>query len=187
MKIASTVSIALSLGIGLSGCGGGSSEGMGAGPVSGAPPVTNTAPTMTGLPAEKVVLQDATSDVIPFSVNDSESGAVSVGLTITSSAPEIIAPEAIQLQGNGSARGLVIVPVAGAAGISTVTLKAVDPSGLTTSQSLRVEVTGVQRSYREMVGTVFAQGAESAGEDTVGFTWVDNPENEEAAFDNLLN
>lgn len=186
MKLLKPASIVMGVSIVLGGCGGGGSSGS-PGAASGPAPAANTAPTMTGLPAEKVLLQDASSDVIAFSVGDAESGAGTISVTVESSAPDIVSSEAILVQGNGSSRGIVVTPVAGAAGIATVTVKAMDSAGLTTSQPFRVSVTGEQRSFREMVGTVFAQGAESEGEPTVGYSWVDNPEQEEAAFDHLLN
>lgn len=168
---------AIALTVAACGGGGGSSD-------SAVPPAAaNKAPTVSSVQGQSVA-QDASSDVIAFSVSDPEATAVAV--TAESSNPEVISADGIQLQGNDEARALVLTPMEGAAGTSTVTLTATDAAGASTQQSFDVTVTSEQRSFREMVGTAIAHEAEAEGEQIVGYSWVDNPEDDETAFDHLF-
>ena len=173
-----TLSPAL-LTLALAACGGGGSSD----PAVTPPAAANAPPTISTVQS-KSVAQDASSDVVAFSVSDPEATAVSV--TVESSNPEVISADGVQLQGNDASRGFVLTPMEGAAGTSTVTLIATDAQGLSTRQPFEVTVTSEQRSFREMVGTAHAQEAESEGEETAGYSWVDNPEDDETAFDHLF-
>lgn len=164
----------------LAACGGGG----GGSAVNQPPPTAANKPPVISAVDGQTVSQDASSDVIAFSVSDPEATAVSV--TVESSDPEVISADGVQLQGNDGARSLVLTPVEGAAGKSTVTLVATDAAGVSARQTFDVTVTSEQRSFREMVGTAVAQEAESEGEQIVGYSWVDNPEDDETAFDHLF-
>ena len=169
----------LTLALAACGGGGGSSD-----PTVTEPPAAANAPPTISTVQSQSVAQDASSDVIAFSVSDAEASAVSV--TVESSDPELISADGVQLQGNDASRGLVLIPIDGASGTSTVTLIATDAAGLSTRQSFEVAVTSEQRSFREMVGAAHAQEAESEGEEIAGYSWVDNPEDDETAFDHLF-
>lgn len=167
----------------IAGCSGGSSNG---GEDPGAPPAAvNTAPKISGLPSDHGIEQDSSSGPIAFEISDAESAASTVRVSVASSDPALIATEAIQLAGNGGAREILLTPVDGANGKSTVTISATDSAGVSTTQAMEVTVTSEQRSLREMIDTAYAKGPEAQGEETVGFSWVDNPQ-EETAFDHLF-
>ncbi|MGH8241123.1 MAG: hypothetical protein ACREXP_29465 [Steroidobacteraceae bacterium] len=167
----------------LTACGGGSSsDGVAANP----PPAANTAPTIGNLASKLSVPQDSTSELVAFEVGDAESAPATIDVTVTSSDPQLIAPEAIVLAGNDTARSLRLMPVEGAAGTATITVTAADAQGMSTQQSVDVTVTSTQRSFIEMVDTAFAKQPESEAEETVGFGWVDNPEEDDTAFDHLF-
>lgn len=167
----------------LAGCGGGGSDS----PAADAPPsATNTAPKISSLPAAQSMAQDSSSELVAFDIADTESDPGTVSVAVTSSNPELLPPEAVQTFGNGSSRSLLLTPMGGVGGSSTITITATDSAGLSSQQSMQVAVTSAQRSFREMVGTAFAKDIEGEPEETVGFSWVDNPEEDDTAFDELI-
>lgn len=168
----------------LAGCGGGSGS-SGSEVADPQAAAANTPPTISSVQSQSVA-QDASSDVISFTVSDVESNAAAVAVTAESSNPELISVDGIQLSGNGASRALLLTPNDGAAGSSTVTLTATDAEGLSARQSFDVTVTAEERSFREMVDTAHAQEAESEGEQIVGYSWVDNPQDDDTAFDHLF-
>jgi len=181
MKHSSSALSAAAIAVILGACGGG---GGSSAPVANSPaPTSNAPPTISAVPSQSLP-QDASSDVIEFNVSDPEATAVSV--TAQSSNAALIAPEGIQLMGNDGARRLLLSPMQGAAGAATITLIATDAAGMTAQQTFDVEVTSKQRSFREMVGTAYEHDAESEGETIVGYSWVDNPEDDDTAFDHLF-
>ncbi|MGH8178388.1 MAG: Ig-like domain-containing protein [Steroidobacter sp.] len=171
----------------LTACGGGGGS-SGSGPPAAAPPppAVNTAPTIANLSASQTVAQDASSEPTAFSVNDVESGASAVMVTAESSNPELISAHGVQLSGNDASRSLLLTPMEGVAGTSTVTITATDSAGLSTQQVVDVTVTSEQRSFREMVGTAYAKDDDVEGEQITGYSWVDNPEEDDTAFDHLF-
>lgn len=174
---------AVAFAMGIAGCGGGSSNDQS---TAVPPPTANAAPTISGLSATQTVAQDAISEPIVFSVSDAESAASAVDVSAESSNLELLPVEGMELSGNDTSRTLVLVPAAGVSGAATIMLTATDAAGMSTRQSFNVDVTSQQRSFKEMVGTAFSKGAETDGEQIVGSAWVDNPEDDEAAFDQLF-
>lgn len=163
------------------------SSGSSGGPEdSGTPPAAaNTAPKISGLPATEGIGQDSSSAPIAFQISDAESPASALNVTVASSDPALISPQAVQLAGNAGARELLITPVGGATGTSTLTISATDSARVSTTQTIDVTVTGEQRSLREMIGTAYGKSPEAQAEETAGYAWVDNPQ-EETAFDHLF-
>ena len=165
----------------LVGCGGGGSNS----PADAPPSAANTAPRISSLPAAQSMAQDSSSELVAFDVADTESDPGTVSVAVTSSNPELLPPEAVQTLGNGSSRSLLLTPMDGVEGSSTITITATDSAGLSSQQSMEVAVTSMERSFKEMVETAFAKDSEGEPEETVGFSWTDNPEEDETAFDNL--
>jgi hypothetical protein len=168
----------------LSACGGGSGSASG-GPASPPPAAVNAVPTISVV--EKTsISQDAVTEPIAFTVSDPESAASVLTLAVESSNAELIPSDAIRLSGNGESRAVVLAPSDGMAGTSTITLMATDAQGASAKQSFDVTVTSEQRSFQEMVGTAMGNEAETSGEQIVGFSWVDNPEEDDTAFDHMF-
>lgn len=192
MKISSCTTLSnlalAAFALSLTACGGGGGGSSASGPPVAAPPppAVNTAPTIADLAASQSVAQDSSSDLIAFNVSDAETPASALNVTVESSDPQLIAPEAILLSGNDTSRALLLTPADGMAGTSTVTITATDAQGLSTQQSVDVTVTSEQRSFKEMVGTAYAKGDDVEGEQITGYSWVDNPEDDDTAFDHLF-
>jgi hypothetical protein len=171
----------------LTACGGGG--GGGGSPPSGVtppPPVAvNTAPTMSEM-TKVSIAQNAVSEPTAFTVGDAESAASALTLTVESSNSELLPSDAITLAGNDESRTLVLAPTDGIAGTATVTLILSDAEGASTRQSFDVDVTSEQRSFPEMVTSAIGNEEDAEGEQIVGFNWVDDPEEDDAAFDQLF-
>lgn len=192
MKISSRTACFGSMGITalaltLAACGGGGSSGNDS-PGAGNPPpaAANTAPKIGDLAASESIAQDASSPPLAFSVSDAEASASTVAVTVESSDAALISPEAVMLSGNDSSRALTVTPTEDMAGTSTITVTATDAEGLSTQQSIAVTVTSQQRSFPEMVGTAYAKDDEAEGEPVVGYSWVDESQDDETAYDYLF-
>lgn len=180
--------LASAVGLALTACGGGGGSSGDSPPTGSAPPpaAANTPPAISNLPATKSVAQDANSGPVAFSVSDAESAAAGISIAVASSNPELIPADAIQVTGNNADRMLQMTPTDGVAGAARITITATDSEGLSTQQPIDVTVTSTERSFVEMVNTTFAKPLEDVAEETSGFSWVDNPEEDPTAFDNLL-
>ena len=170
---------------GLAACGGGGSS-TGSVPPAGPPAAANTAPTITGLTGSLIIAMDSSNEPVAFNVADAESPADAVKVTVTSSNSQLFAPDAIQLSGNAGERALLLRPAEGGAGTSAVTITATDAQGLSVQRTLDVSVTSEERSFHAMVDSAFARAEDAAAENTVGYNWVDNPEDDDTSFDRLL-
>jgi hypothetical protein len=168
------------LGVGLiTACGGGG--GYSRPP----PPPAAQAPTIAGL-ADQSLPQDTTTPVLSFQVSDPDSGADSVTVTATSSDPAIIPAEGIVLGGSGANRTLQITPAPEVFGEATITIRAVDPGGLSAQQIVRVTVNGVFVSFTTTVNDWFALGENDDQPVLSGFTFTFDAEDNPTAFDMLL-
>jgi hypothetical protein len=185
MKSSSLVLLA-TIGLTLAACGGGGggSEPQGSAPPP-APAAANTAPTISAV-ANQALKQDAMSDVITFEIADVQTGPSELSLSVESSNPELISVDSTRVAGEAGTKSMLLTPAAGMTGTATVTLVATDPQGLSKRQAFDVNVTSEQRSFREMVGTAYAQETDTDGESIVGYTWIDTAEDDEAAFDTLF-
>jgi hypothetical protein len=185
MKSSSLV-LVCAMGLTLAACGGG---GGGNEPQGSPPPpssaASNTAPTISAV-ANQALKQDAMSDVIAFEIADVQSDAAALTLSVESSNPDLISVDAVRVAGEAGTRSMLLTPSTGMTGTATVTLVATDPQGLSSRQPFDVNVTSEERSFREMVGTAYAQDSDTEGESIVGYTWVDNAEEDESAFDTLF-
>jgi hypothetical protein len=176
-KLSLAVLGALSAGL-LTACGGG-------GGYDSPPPPAAQAPTIAGL-ADQSLPQDTTTPVLNFQVSDPDSGADNVTVTATSSDPAIIPAEGIVLGGSGGNRTLQITPAPEVFGDATITIRAVDPGGLSAQQIVRVTVNGVFLSFTATVNDWFALGENDDQPVLSGFTFTFDAEDDPAAFDVLL-
>ena len=101
----------------------------------------NDAPTLTALDSLTVTV-GAAIDPLPFTVGDVEDTASALTLTATSSNAALLADDHIGVSGSGADRSLLLVPAAGQAGSTLITLTVHDSQGGTASQAFTLKVTG---------------------------------------------
>jgi hypothetical protein len=169
----------------LAACGGGGGSGDTPAVGNTPPPIGNSAPTIASLPKSQTLAQDASSEPIAFSVADPESTPTELKITTASSNPALIPADAIQVLGNDGTRSVLLTPMEGAAGQATITVTATDPAGLSSQQSMEVVVASSERSFTEMVNTAFAKPDDVGAEETIGYNWVNDPVDDDTAFDHL--
>ena len=100
----------------------------------------NAAPTISNV-ADQTIAEDAATGSLAVTLADDLTAAGSLALAATSSNTGLIPNANIQLGGSGSARTVVVTPVANATGSSTITLTATDQGGLTATETFLVTVT----------------------------------------------
>jgi hypothetical protein len=164
----------------LTACGGGGYDGG-----DTPPPAARQAPTIAGL-ADQTVPQDTSTPTLSFTIGDADSGANSVTVTATSSDIAVIPAEGIVLGGSGANRTLQITPAPEVFGNATITLRAVDPDGLATTQAIRVTVNGVFVSFTTTVNEWFALDENDDEPSLSGFTFTLDADDNPTAFDALL-
>lgn len=161
-------------------CGGGGGYGGG-----NSPPPAGQAPTIVGL-ADQSLAQDTSTPVLDFTVSDADSDADSVTLTAMTSDESIIPAAGIVIGGSGSSRTLQITPAPEVFGDATVTIRAVDPDGLATQQTIRITVNGVFVSFTTTVNDWFALDENDDEPTLSGFTFTFDADDNPAAFEVLL-
>jgi hypothetical protein len=167
----------------LSACGGGG--GYDDDPPAPPPAQQKQAPQIAGL-QDQSMNQDTSTPVLPFQVSDADSGANALTVTARSSDTSLIPEEGILLDGNAGSRTLQVTPAAEAIGEATVTIRAVDPDGLSAERIVRITVNGVFVSFRTMTNEVFATAEDADERPMSGFTVTQDADDDPAAFDNLL-
>jgi hypothetical protein len=143
------------------------------------------APTITGL-SDQSLPQDTTTPVLSFTVADSDSGAANITVTAQSSDANLIPAAGLVLGGSGANRTLQITPAAEAFGMTMITIRAVDPDGLSAQQVVRVAVNGVFVSFRDTVIDVFGRAENGDQQSLRGFTFTQDADDDPNAFDALL-
>lgn len=181
----SSLLLVMTVAVALTACGGGGGGGGGdsAAPPPPPPSAANSPPTIASI-GKQTIAQDAVSDPIAIAIGDAQSDAIT--LAAESSNLELFGEAGFALSGGDAARTLILTPTPGQSGTAQITLVATDAQGASTRQSFDVSVTSEQRSFREMVGTAFVRDTETDGEPIVGYSWVDTAEDDDTAFDTLL-
>jgi hypothetical protein len=182
-KLQLALCAALAAGL-LSACGGGSGNSYSGG--QGAPqPTVNRTPQIQGL-QDQMLPQDTSTTPLAFQISDADSGADRVTVTASSSDTNVIPEAGLMLGGSGANRTLRITPAEEAVGGATITVRAVDPDGLSSERAFRISVNAVFKSFRDTTTEVFAIG-ESDDERTLsGFTFTLDVDDDPTAFDSLL-
>lgn len=98
----------------------------------------NSAPTITAIPNVSIV-SDTNSGPINFTIGDMETPATGLSVTALSSVPAIVPLTNVVFGGSGSNRTVTVTPIAGAAGLSDVTVIVGDGAS-TASATFRVTV-----------------------------------------------
>jgi hypothetical protein len=166
----------------LSACGGGGGYDD---PPAPPPAQQKQAPQIMGL-QDQSMNQDTSTPMLPFQVSDADSGASALTVTARSSDTSVIPAEGVVLDGSGASRTLQITPAAEVIGEATVTIRAVDPDGLSAERIVRVTVNGVFVSFRGMTNEVFVMAEEDDERSMSGFTVTPDADDDPTAFDNLL-
>lgn len=143
------------------------------------------APTITGL-SDQSLPQDTSTPVLSFTVADSDSPVGNVTVTATSSDTNLIPAEGLVLGGSGANRTLQITPAADAIGMTMITIRAVDPDGLSAQATVRVAVNGVFVSFRDTVIDVFGRVENGEVKSLRGFRFTQDADDDPKAFDALL-
>lgn len=142
-------------------------------------------PQIQGL-TDQSVSQDTTVGPLPFSISDTDSDPGSVVVTATSSDTSIIPSDNIVLAGTGASRTLQLTPASDAIGTVTVTLSAVDPVGRTGTATIQVQINGVYASFLNTALTSFATDENGDQSQVSGLTFTPDADDNETAFDALL-
>jgi hypothetical protein len=90
--------------------------------------LVNAKPTISPVPGDRSIDEDATA-TIEFDVHDFEQNTAGITVTATSSNPELVPDEAIEITGNAGERTMTIEPLADQSGETTIELTIADLSG----------------------------------------------------------
>lgn len=101
----------------------------------------NDAPTIVPLSAQTIA-EDGATGPIPFTINDIDTPAGNVQVTVSSSNPALVPLSRIQLGGSGNNRTIALTPLPDANGVSQITLTASDGIN-STSTTFTLQVTPV--------------------------------------------
>lgn len=145
----------------------------------------NRNPQIQGL-TDQSVAQDTTVGPLPFSISDADSDVGGVVVTVTSSDTSIIPSDNLILAGTGASRTLQFTPASDVIGTANVTVRAVDPAGNTSTATIRVQVNGVFASFLGTALTAFATDENGSQSTVAGLTFTPDADDNETAFDALL-
>ncbi len=158
----------VAIAIGVAACGGGSGGGYTA--PAPAPAPANAAPTISAI-TNKASDQD-TVVTVDFSVEDRESAASSLTVSVTADGTSVFPADGVVLSGSGGTRTLTLTPLESA-------------TGATTTRSFQVAINVKDGSMRNAVFDTFAKGENDAATGINGWTATDNT-NEEGVFAALI-
>jgi PKD repeat protein len=99
----------------------------------------NTAPTITDV-ANVTVTANTSSSALAFTVDDAQTAAGNLVVSVSSSNPNVLPLSGIALGGTGANRTVTVTPAAGQTGTATVTLTVRDEGGLTATDTFAVSV-----------------------------------------------
>jgi hypothetical protein len=97
-------------------------------------------PAITQLPDQSVIA-GGSPIVLALRVHDFETQADDLALSVFSSQPGLLLPDAIRLGGSGTNRTLSLQPPSGKTGTTVITIRATDTAGATTETRFSLEVT----------------------------------------------
>ena len=130
--------------------------------------------------------QDMTTAPLAFSVDDRETAADNLVLSLASSDTSIVAPDGMVLAGSGASRTLTITPVETAFGTTSITLSARDGAGQSVSRTFGVTVRPVFVSFTKFASDTYATDETSGVRVLKGFTLDSDADENAAAFDTLF-
>jgi|SRR5262245_9012434 len=162
----------------VAGCGGGGGNKAQPAPMDGPPALS--------VIGDQSIDQDTSTAPISFNVDDRETAAGSLMVSVTSSDTGIVATEGLVLGGNGASRTLTITPVEAAFGTTSITLSAKDGAGQSVTRTFGVTVKPVFRSFTKWTSDTYATDENSEVRQLKGFTLDTDADDNPAAFDTLF-
>ena len=163
----------VALATGLAACGGTSGPGG------------NTAPAIGGF-ADASLDQDTRSAPIPFTVQDAETPADGLTISVLSSNPELLTTEGLVVSGSGRNRSLVVTPEPDATGTATVTVRVRDAAGRESARSARISVNPVLIAFSGLAGDAFGLSENDEPRAVQGFTVTGDVDDATDPFAGLL-
>jgi hypothetical protein len=130
--------------------------------------------------------QDTSTAPLQFSVDDRETAAGSLTLTVTSSDTGIVAANGLTLAGSGASRTLMIAPVEAAFGTTSISLSAKDGAGQSVTRTFAVTVRPVYVSFTKFASETYATEETSDVRQLKGFTLDGDADENPGAFDTLF-
>jgi hypothetical protein len=160
----------------VAGCGGGYKTQPA--PVDGPPSLS--------IIGDLAIDQDTTTAPLPFTVDDRETAADNLVLTVTSSDAGIVASSGLILAGSGTSRTLMISPLETAIGTATISLHAKDRAGQSVTRTFAVTVRPVFVSFTKFTTETYAAEENSDVRQLKGFTLDGDADENPGAFDTLF-
>ena len=161
----------------VAGCGGSGYKSQPA-PVDGPPTLS--------VIADQAIDQDTSTAPIAFSVDDRETAAGNLDITMTSSDTGIVAQTGMILGGSGASRTLMITPVETAFGTTSITLSARDSAGQSVTRTFGVTVRPVYMSFTKFTSDTYVAGENSDVRQLKGFTLDGDADDNPTAFETLF-
>jgi predicted small lipoprotein YifL len=149
-------------------------------------PAPMDGPPSLSVIGDQSIDQDSPTAPIPFSVDDRETAAGSLAVTVTSSDTGIVAADGLVLGGDGASRTLTITPVEAAFGTASITLSAKDGAGQSVSRTFGVTVKPVFVSFTKFTSDTYATDENADVRPLKGFTLDTDADENPGAFDSLF-
>jgi len=157
-------------------CGGGGGGGD-------TPQPMNNAPTVSAI-NNQAVDQD-TLLALDFSVDDRESGADNLGVSVMVDDTSVFPADGVELSGSGATRTLTLTPLEAATGSAKIDIRVADPAGAATVRSFEVVVKARNNSLRAMALDTFAKSESDAPTTLNGWT-IEQDADDPATFAGLI-
>ena len=148
-------------------------------------PMANPAPTVSAVTSQSID-QDTSTAELAFAVSDRETDPAALTVRATSSDTTLLPEGGMVLGGSGGARTIKLTPAEAAVGSANVTLTVTDGAGLSTSRTFQVAVNAVFMSFTGWTTKTFGDPEEDPSKSLVGFTFDNDADDNDAAFDALL-
>lgn len=148
-------------------------------------PPANTAPTIAAI-GDQSIGQDTSASGVSFGIADAETDAGALLVTATSSDPLLLPASGIVLAGSGATRTLTLTPAETATGSATVSVTVTDAQGQSATRSFRLSVNAVLVSFTGWTSETFGVAENEASRPMLGFTLNSDADDNDAAFNALL-
>lgn len=128
--------------------------------------------------------QDTTA-VVPLQVTDGSTATSSMTVAATAADGNLVVPQGISVQNNGSGLNLLITPLEDTAGSTTINVTVTDPNGATAQTSFMLTVNAVNVSFTTLATTVLGV-AEDADPVTVNGFMVTQDADDATQFTSMI-
>jgi hypothetical protein len=149
-------------------------------------PAPMDGPPSLSVIGDQSIDQDTSTAPISFGVDDRETAAGSLVVSVTSSDTGVVAADGLVLGGSGASRTLTITPVEAAFGTTSITMSAKDGAGQSISRTFGVTVKPVYVSFTNFTSDTYATDENSEVRQLKGFTLDTDADENPTAFDTLF-